>query len=424
MSQKLKVVIVGGGIGGLSAAIAIQIAGHNVTVLEAEEEINEVGAGLQFSANATRILMKWGIDQSIMKDVVEPYNCIMKRWEDGKIISKLPLHDYHRETYGAPFWDIHRHDLIKTLYQRALELGADIRVNSKVVDIEFESGTVTLHNGQVFQGDLVVGADGLNSTCRKKLVPTETPEYTGDMAFRVLLNLADLAPNDPDFIEMATNPQCTYWLGPNGHAIVYILKGGKQINLVAVAPDDLPAGVIRAPCSVADVFKHFKNWDPLLQKIISQVPVIYKWKLHKRPELDKWNHPCGRFTLLGDAVHPTLPYLSQGAGISLEDAAVLGQVLTEPISLSQALAKYEDLRRPRTTKIVKAATQQQYWYHLADGEAQKERDAIMGAEVSCIGDPFLWREPVFAPWLYGYDAYEEAHKVAGKSIVFANGNAN
>lgn len=117
-------------------------------------------------------------------------------------------------------------------------------------------------------------------------------------------------------------------------------------------------------------------------------------------------------THLSDAVHPTLPYLSQGAGISLEDAAVLGQLLTEPITLSEALSKYEDLRRPRTTKIVKAATQQRYWYHLPDGEAQRERDAMMSAEISCLDDPFLWREPVFAPWLYGYDAYKEAEKAA------------
>lgn len=187
----------------------------------------------------------------------------MKRWEDGTTISALELNRYHRETYGAPFWDIHRHDLIIALHERALDLSADIRVNSQVTDIEFETGMVTLKNGGVFRGDLVVGADGLNSICRKKLVPTEEPEFTGDMAFRVLLNLAELPPNDPDLQELATNPQCTYWLGPSGHAIIYILKGGKQINLVAVAPDDLPAGIIRAPCSTSEVLQIFKDWDPL-----------------------------------------------------------------------------------------------------------------------------------------------------------------
>jgi len=122
-----------------------------------------------------------------------------------------------------------------------------------------------------------------------------------------------------------------------------------------------------------------------------------------------------QLTNCSDAVHPTLPYLSQGAGISLEDAAVLGHVLTKPTTLSEALSRYEDLRRPRTTKIVKAATQQRYWYHLSDGEAQRARDAMMGAEISCPGDPFLWREPVFAPWLYGYDAYDEAEKSFDKA---------
>jgi salicylate hydroxylase len=186
----------------------------------------------------------------------------MRRWKDGSKIGFVDLHKYHRDSYGAPFWDIHRHDLIVALYERAEELGADIRVNSKVVDLNFEQATVFLQDGSGLQGDLVVGADGLNSICRKKLVPTEEPEYTGDIAFRVLLNYDDL-PEDPDFRDLVTKPQVTYWLGHNSHVIVYILKNGKQINLVAVAPDDLPPGVIRAPCDMSDCTKIFRNWDPL-----------------------------------------------------------------------------------------------------------------------------------------------------------------
>jgi salicylate hydroxylase len=125
-----------------------------------------------------------------------------------------------------------------------------------------------------------------------------------------------------------------------------------------------------------------------------------------------------------DSAHPTLPYLSQGAGIAVEDAAVLGQLLTEHVSLSEALAKYEALRKPRTAEVVNAATRQQYWYHLPDGDAQRERDAMIGAEVSVEGDPFLWREPAFAPWLYGYDAHKEAEKAMGQSTTYANGAAN
>ncbi|CAK7205514.1 hypothetical protein SEUCBS139899_008290 [Sporothrix eucalyptigena] len=424
MRKPLDVVIVGGGIAGLSAAIAIRLAGHNVVVLEAAEKIEEIGAGLQFSANATRILAEWGIDKSILGDVVEPHNCIMKRWKDGTTLSSVALNSYHRQQYGAPFWDIHRHDLIMALFARAKELGARVLADSKVTELDLDTATVTLHTGAVYSGDFVLAADGLNSFCRQKFVPTDEPEYTGDIAFRVLLNVADLPEDETELRAMAETPQCTYWLGPNGHAIVYILKGGKQINLVAVAPDDLPPGVIRAPCDVEDVLKVFKDWDPLLKRIIAQEKTIWKWKLHKRPPLLDWCHPSGRFTLIGDAVHPTLPYLSQGAGISLEDAAVLGQVLTESIPLAEAVKKYESLRQPRTTKIVHSATRQQFWYHLADGPKQQERDAIMGLEVSPEDDPFLWREPVFAPWLYGYDAYAEAKKAAGNSAGFANKKKN
>jgi salicylate hydroxylase len=312
------------------------------------------------------------------------------------------------------------------LHRRSLELGADIRVNSKVVDIDFESAVVTLQNGQKLSGDLIVGADGLNSVTRKKFVPTDAPELTGDIAFRVLVDVAQLGPDEEDLKRLAQSPQVTYWLGPFGHAIVYILKGGKQINLVAIAPDDLPAGVVRAPLSKEETLKKFDGWDPVLRRIIAccEGEVVWRWKLHMRSELSKWNHRSGKFTLLGDAVHPSLPYLSQGAGMALEDAAVLGHVLTEKIPLTTALAKYEALRRPRSTRVVRAAKGQQYWYHLPDGEEQQRRDAMIGAEESCEGDPFLWREPVFSPWLYGYDAYKEARATgAGVENGLTNGHA-
>lgn len=199
----------------------------------------------------------------------------MKRWQDGRTIASLALHGYHRKAYGSPFWDIHRHDLIMALYERAAEQGAQIQTNAKVVDVDFDAGTVRLKNGDPYTADLVVGADGLNSLCRQRFVPTEQPEFTGDMAFRVLLNVDDLPADDAEFRELANNPQCTYWLGPNGHAIVYILKGGRQINLVAVALDDLPAGVIRAPCQVEDVLKIFRDWDPLyVRAILKQIPSL------------------------------------------------------------------------------------------------------------------------------------------------------
>lgn len=347
----------------------------------------------------------------------------MRRYDDGTQLANLQLGEYHKNLYGSPFWDIHRHDLIVALHKRALELGADVRVNSKVVDIDFESATITLKDGQTLTGDLVVGADGLNSVTRRKLVPTDAPEYTGDIAFRVLLDVAKLDPHDEDFKRLSQSPQVTYWLGPSRHAIVYILKGGRQINLVAIAPDDLPDGVVRAPLSREKTLKIFDGWDPLLRKILasSESEDVWRWKLHMRPELKDWNHPSGRFTLLGDAVHPSLPYLSQGAGMALEDAAVLGQVLSEDIPLAAALAKYEALRRPRSTKVVRAAKGQQHWYHLPDGDEQQRRDAMIGAEVSCEGDPFLWREPIFSPWLYGYDAYKEA---TAAGIRTENGYAN
>ncbi|KAL2208517.1 putative salicylate hydroxylase [Sarocladium strictum] len=414
----LDVIIVGGGIGGLSAAIAVSLGGHTVTVLEMAEKIEEVGAGLQFSANATCILQRWGIDKDILNDVVEPRSCVMRRYDTGAKLAEVELGAFHRKTYGAPFWDIHRHDLIHALHARALQLGVQVRTNSKVVDIDFETPSVILEDGSILKGDLVVGADGLNAVTRKKMVPTDAPQYTGDIAFRILLDREDFSgEEDASVRKFADDPQVTYWLGPNRHAIVYILKGGRQINVVAIAPDDLPEGVVRAPLSKADTLAIFDGWDPTLRKLISSYSKteVWRWKLHTRDELKAWNHTSERFTLLGDAVHPTLPYLSQGAAMAVEDAAVLGLVLdsktSDDSSLGEALRRYESLRRPRSTKIVRAATSQQHWYHLTDGDEQERRDQLMGAEESVEGDPFLWRAPSFAPFLYGYDAFEEVKKV-------------
>lgn len=311
--------------------------------------------------------------------------------------------------YGSPFWDFHRADLHACLVNRAVELGADIRVNSRVEDIEFGSSysTVVLADGQRLTADLVVGADGIASRTRECFLGRkDAPTPTGDLAYRVLLKTSELA-NDEELQWLLKTQQVNYWMGPECHAVTYLLRDRELINIVLLVPDDIPDGGAKTVAgNVVEMRELFKDWDPRISKLLNKCDTVQKWKLCIRHELPQWSHPSGTFTLLGDAVHATLPYLASGAGMSLEDGAVLGECLSKirgRAGLKAALDVYEACRRPRTSRIVQRGNVQQYLYHLHDGEEQVERDRLMRLDPTLPGDPLVWRDPELGPWLLGYD---------------------
>ncbi|KAH7123024.1 hypothetical protein EDB81DRAFT_225786 [Dactylonectria macrodidyma] len=442
-ASKLDVIIVGAGLGGLGAAISILLAGHDVTVLEAAPSIGEVGAGIQVLPNAARVLFSWGMKDSLEKFATKPQKCNFIGWK-GNFLSDMDYHGYAAAAGGYPFWDFHRANLHKCLLDRAAELGAKLITNAKVdtytVSADGASTTVFLADGRSMITDLLVGADGINSKLREEFLgKSDPPELTGDLAYRLLLNTSEML-KDPELRPFIEDPQVNYWVGPEKHCVNYVLKGGELFNMVLLVPDDIPLEEGNTLMGNIDEMRaHFDGWDPRIGKMLAMCDSVLKWRLCIRPGLEPtWSHPSGSFTLLGDAVHATLPYLASGAGMALEDGGVLGLCLARltdksPASKQKALDVYEACRRERTENVVRRGTYNQWIYHLADGPEQIDRDEkfrLYGEkdEQWLIGespvlpesqetgeDPFPWRYHGVGRWLLTYDMERDIDAKWGKT---------
>ncbi len=391
-THQLDIIIVGAGLAGLAASISCALANHKVIVFEAAKELAEIGAGLQITPNASRLFREWGLESATQAVAAEPTVLAVHRYSDGKILAEEP--DFNkkiRQKYGAPFIDMHRVDLQKILYSRAVSLGVKVELNTKIsrVDSTPSGAEVVFDSGRRHRGDLVVGADGLWSKCRESMLgETDQPLPTGDLAYRIVLELNEIS--DPELRQWIANPQVHFWIGPHSHAVAYSIRSGTMYNIVLLCPDDLPDGLARSKGSVEEMRKLFSGWDPILTRFLDQVDQVDKWKLMHREEVESWTNPAKNFVLIGDSCHPMLPYLAQGANSSLEDGAVLGRLLSYVTSreqISWAVTLYESLRKSRSEQIVRETFNQRDAFHMPDGEAQEQRDLLfasqLGKEISC-----------------------------------------
>ncbi|KAF2416535.1 FAD/NAD(P)-binding domain-containing protein [Tothia fuscella] len=424
-STRLDIIIVGAGLGGVGAAISLLLAGHNVKIFEAANEIGEVGAGIQILPNASKVLQSWGMKEKLEPYATKPARVNMLGWK-GNLISYLDFNESASKYPGTFYWDFHRANLHKALLERATELGAEIKTRARVVNVqiagdEANSATVVLENGDRYVTDLVIGADGINSRLREILMGRpDPPTPTGDLAYRLLLSTGEML-KDPELAPFVTDPQVNYWLGPDAHAVNYVLKGGELFNMVLLVPDDMPvdsANTLQG--NVEEMRSLYQDWDPRIPKLLSLCESVYKWRLQIRVGMDSWSHPSGAFTMLGDAVHATLPYLASGAGMCLEDAAVLGELFTRAPNPKDSHVKrhlvkiYETCRKERTEMVVKRGNRQQYLYHLHDGAEQEERDRkLVNAEE---GEALAWRDSSLAPQLLGYDVDKDIDQYWPESI--------
>ncbi|KAJ5792672.1 uncharacterized protein N7503_008650 [Penicillium pulvis] len=418
---RLRVIIVGAGLSGIATAISTAQSGHSVQVIEQAQELAEVGAGLQITPNASKLLQYWKLPDSMWEAAAEPTKLTVHRYS-GQVLAHDPTFNKSiRAKYDAPFVDLHRVDLQQALYARAKELGVTFHLGERIERIDFDTTTVHSVAGKQYSGDLIIAADGLWSKCREAFVgKKDEPLPTGDLAYRIVLTADQIT--DPDLKSLVQNPECHFWIGPGAHAVGYSLRGGNMYNVVLLVPDNLPPGVSRQAGSVEEMRELFVGWDPILNKFLQYVDTtIDKWKLMHHGEMENWVNDKSNLVFIGDSCHPMLPYLAQGANSSLEDGAVLGMLLghmTDKAQLPRILRLYESLRKSRGEAIVRETFKQRHDFHMQDGEEQQKRDEIflsqLGKELKGAF-PSRWTCPEVQPWLYGYDAIKEVEKAVSQN---------
>ncbi|GFF38056.1 3-hydroxybenzoate 6-hydroxylase [Aspergillus udagawae] len=284
-SCRLQIIIVGAGLAGLGAAISSLLAGHDVHVLESAHEVGEVGAGIQVLPNSSRVLQHWGLDDALTPYMTRPRVCNFLGWK-GNLISSLDFHESEKQYPGTWYRDFHRADLHRCLLDRALELGAQLTCNARIVDVRVGGDEATAvaiaADGREWTGDLVIGADGVFGTLVEKLLGhPEPPIKTGDLAYRLLLSTEEML-KDPELAGFVTDPQVNYWLGPDAHAgefcrsmigvrttyahrsVNYVLRGGEKFNMVLLVPDDIPEDSLASTVegNVQEMCALFEGWDP------------------------------------------------------------------------------------------------------------------------------------------------------------------
>jgi salicylate hydroxylase len=358
-----KILIAGAGIGGLTAASCLLKAGHDVLVVEQAPALAEIGAGIQLSANAMHVLNDLGLGGAISATAVRPAAYVFRLHDTGEMISRFSLAEEHERLNGAPYNQLHRADLHNLLAAKATSLKKDVlRLNARIAGFEESANGVRtrLSNGETLDADLLIGADGVKSTVRTQIAGADRPTYTGDAAWRLTLP-ADRLP--PGFMEQVM----AVWMGPGAHVVCYYLRGGALLNFVGlVETDEVSEESWTARFPWEKLKSDFAGWHPDIQTVIDRADkdLCFRWSLYSRPPLTNWS--TRRVTMLGDAVHATLPYLAQGAAMAIEDGAVLTRALRQTANIEDALQLYQRNRIERTTRIVKGSSANRALFHMHD----------------------------------------------------------
>lgn len=349
----IKIVIVGAGIGGLAAALALKARGADVTVLEQAEAITEVGAGIQVSPNGAAVLTALGLQKEFEAASIRCRAVVLADYNRRGEVLRL---DLMRHAHDLRFAFVHRADMIDLLADAVRQAGINIRLLQKVDSVEPGSPpTLRMTSGARISADLIVGADGLHSPARKALNGSSNPFFTGQVAWRATV------PNDIGLADEAR-----VFMAPGRHLVCYPLRNGSLVNLVAVQERRDWAAESWSHSDDADNLRAaFSDFSDLPMSLLDRVVDPGLWGLFRHPVASCWHK--GRVTILGDAAHPTLPFMAQGANMALEDAWVLAEELARAPGIEIALDAYQNRRRPRVERVVAAANGNAWKYHLRSG---------------------------------------------------------
>lgn len=357
---KPKALIAGAGLGGLACACSLMKAGFDVDIFEQAPELGEVGAGIQISANAMHVLRHIGLEEAVLQMGVRPKAYVFRLRDTGEIIQQFALSDEHEERHGAPYIQLHRADFHDLLVAKARKLKSDvIHLDYRATGFRERGDGIELAfaNGATAHGDFLVGADGLKSVIREKIVGEVPATYTGDGAWRIVVPVERLPRNFLDQV-------MSVFMGPGRHVVCYYIRRGELLNFVGIIEAEPleESWTLKLPWE--QLKADYVGWHPIIQAVIDAADrdQCYRWSLYNRAPVRNWS--TSRATLLGDAAHPTLPYLAQGAAMAIEDGAVLARALLGTDSIAAALALYERNRVDRTARVVLQSTDNRRLFHL------------------------------------------------------------
>jgi salicylate hydroxylase len=391
VSRKLRVAVIGGGIGGLTAARALLRRGFEVHVYESSPELKEIGAGVALHSNAMKALRSLELEDQVRAIGYQARFQKLRSWK-GRIISKTDT-TATGQRFGASACTIHRADLLDVLARSVPAEAVSLNARCETVTAGQDGAAARFTDGTESEADVIVGADGIHSAVRTSLFGPDAPQFTGKICYRSVIGVGQLPAR-------SIEPYEGLWLGPHGTLVIYGVRRGEAINVVAHYDDpDYRHESWIAECDRGEILHRYRRWHASLREVFAAGDVWYKWALYDRDPIPAWTK--GRITILGDAAHPMLPYLGQGAGQAIEDgcvlAAALGNRAGDPAG---ALALYERSRRARTSRVVLTARARGGDNHLVSPIAAVKRDVLIAVRKRFSTDLTGRGEA----WIEDYDA--------------------